>query len=231
MPRKKKAGHVNEMRRLKRIEEQKKIEHFDAVVWLGDLNYRIQANDIFAVRRLMELDKWEELLKNDQLHLEKSIMRVAVGYQEGPIHFAPTFKFSAGTQKFNTKREPSWTDRIIFRSKDRLLKQISYDSNNEVTLSDHRPVFSQFLLKFKGDPTTLENRITQARESIKKKKKEKKDNQVLPFNPNQAKTTEENIARIPTFEESNHQYTEIIENMKSEVPNFNSSKSKACEIF
>lgn len=52
------------------------------------------------------------------------------------------------------KRNPSWTDRILFscscdhKNKDLCrLEQKSYDSNNLVTLSDHRPVHAQFTYK------------------------------------------------------------------------------------
>lgn len=74
------------------------------------------------------------------------------GFNEGKIQFAPTYKRKPGTNDvISTKRNPSWTDRILFRSNPEscTLLQKSYDSNNLLVLSDHRPVFSQFLLTFK----------------------------------------------------------------------------------
>jgi hypothetical protein len=85
---------------------------------------------------------WEVLAQNDQFNIERKIKRVATGYNEGPINFAPTFKLKKGTDLYNLRRESSWTDRIIFRSTQRILKLVNYDSNNLVRISDHRPVFA-----------------------------------------------------------------------------------------
>ena len=44
--------------------------------------------------------------------------QVFVGFREGPIHFAPTYKYDAGTHDYDTsekQRVPSWTDRILYR--------------------------------------------------------------------------------------------------------------------
>ena len=69
-------------------------------------------------------------------------------FQEGNIHFAPTYKIAKGKDAYNLSRIPGWTDRIIFRCKENRLKQKSYDSNNEFKISDHRPVFAQFEMLF-----------------------------------------------------------------------------------
>ena len=118
------------------------LEHFDSVIWLGDMNYRVAATNSEVVNELIQNDMWEVLKANDQLDIEKKLKRVAVGYNEGSINFAPTFKFERGTDLYNKKRESSWTDRILFRSNNGLLKQVNYDSNNLLKLSDHRPVFA-----------------------------------------------------------------------------------------
>ena len=81
-------------------------------------------------------------MQNDQLCLERKIRGTARYYNEGHIHFAPTFKYKVGKSEYKDKRQCSWTDRIIFRSNGRLLKLVNYDSNNLVTCSDHRPVFA-----------------------------------------------------------------------------------------
>ena len=118
------------------------LQNFDTVIFLGDMNYRISTSDSEIVEYLMRNNQWDELVKNDQLYLEKKIKRVADGYSEGPINFAPTFKFKAKTDNYNFKREPSWTDRILYRSNNKILKLMNYDSNNLVNMSDHRPVFA-----------------------------------------------------------------------------------------
>jgi hypothetical protein len=73
---------------------------------------------------------------------------------EGSIcDFFPTFKIYNNEDRFNLKRVPSYTDRIIYKSgnmpntMEPYLKLMNYDSNNLVKFSDHRPVFAQFLLK------------------------------------------------------------------------------------
>ena len=48
------------------------------------------------------------------------------------------------------KRNPSWTDRILYHFDSSVCEVFlkSYDSNNLVCLSDHKPVFAQFLVTF-----------------------------------------------------------------------------------
>jgi hypothetical protein len=77
------------------------LDNFDAVIWLGDFNYRITASNPGVVKLLIESDMWEVLAQNDQFNIEKKIKRVAVGYNEGPINFAPTFKLKKGTDTYN----------------------------------------------------------------------------------------------------------------------------------
>jgi hypothetical protein len=38
------------------------------------------------------------------MSIEKKIKRIAVGFQEGKINFAPTFKFKSQTPNYNIKR-------------------------------------------------------------------------------------------------------------------------------
>lgn len=78
-------------------------------------------------------------------------------YREGKFdNFAPTYKIKnkKGVSSYMKKRNPGWTDRIIYRTKKHLdgeiskntLVQVNYDSNNIVKHSDHKPVFAQFVL-------------------------------------------------------------------------------------
>ena len=86
---------------------------------------------------------------NDQFYVEKKIGRVAWGFEEGEIYFAPTYKLAKNQDKYDlSHRIPGWTDRIIYRSTNNILKLKSYDSNNLMKSSDHRPVFAQFELQF-----------------------------------------------------------------------------------
>uniref|UniRef100_A0A2K5D8G8 Inositol polyphosphate-5-phosphatase J n=1 Tax=Aotus nancymaae TaxID=37293 RepID=A0A2K5D8G8_AOTNA len=97
--------------------------------------------------------------------MAKSTWPILKGFQEGPLNFAPTFKFDVGTNKYDTsakKRKPAWTDRILWKVKPpgggpspsgreshRLqVTQHSYRSHMEYTVSDHKPVAAQFVLQF-----------------------------------------------------------------------------------
>lgn len=133
------------------------LQYYDAVIWLGDYNYRVTTSGSGTIMLLMQNDDWDVLKANDQLLIEKKVRMVGVGYQEGPIYFAPTFKLQKNSDQYKRKRQPGWTDRILFRSNNSLLKLVNYDSNNLVRISDHRPVFAQFMLHFnKKDKDNLE---------------------------------------------------------------------------
>ncbi|EGO27035.1 hypothetical protein SERLADRAFT_491666 [Serpula lacrymans var. lacrymans S7.9] len=46
---------------------------------------------------------------------------------------------------YDAKRKPAWTDRILHMSNPLIqVKQLSYVSHPEITLSDHRPVSGEF---------------------------------------------------------------------------------------
>ncbi|CAA3007853.1 type IV inositol polyphosphate 5-phosphatase 9-like isoform X1 [Olea europaea subsp. europaea] len=127
----------------------------DRVVWLGDLNYRINLPEA-ATRSLVQNENWSILLQNDQLKAEQAKGHVFEGWQEEEIEFAPTYKYYQNSddyygcnQKINEKkrRAPAWCDRIIWYGKG--LKQIQYD-RGESRLSDHRPVQAIFTAEVDG---------------------------------------------------------------------------------
>lgn len=137
----------------------------DAVILFGDLNYRVNSN-VEVAKYLIEQGLINVMLNHDQLGLLLEKGKVMKGFKEGAITFAPTFKLNAGTDTYTLKkssRVPSYTDRILYKCKDEgTLKQLSYDSNNLLKCSDHRPVFAQFLCKingkFEGDIMALDNK-------------------------------------------------------------------------
>ena len=97
----------------------------------------------------MQANMYEVLKFNDQFFIEKKIGRIAKGFEEGDIEFAPTYKLAKGKDLYALKhRIPGWTDRIIFKSTNNQLRLKSYDSNNELKHSDHRCVFAQFECDF-----------------------------------------------------------------------------------
>lgn len=121
-----------------------RIKDHDAVIWMGDFNYRIlMAND--DVRRLVSEKKYANLFEKDQLNQQMIAGEVFPYYNEMEINFAPTYKFDPGTQTYDTSekmRIPAWTDRILSRGE--VLKQSTYGCAEDIIFSDHRPVYATF---------------------------------------------------------------------------------------
>lgn len=131
-------------------------ELFDVCIYMGDLNYRINGRKQ-DVELLLDLDIMEPLHKGDQLIKELLKNTTFSGFQEGPLTFNPTYRYDLGSSSFDTsakQRVPSWTDRILYKSKGFKLIQKSYSSVPYVLTSDHRPVYSQFKMRYdnKVDP-------------------------------------------------------------------------------
>ncbi|KAG2484194.1 hypothetical protein HYH03_017006 [Edaphochlamys debaryana] len=125
------------------------LSHFDMVLWMGDLNYRIAGNPE-VVKYAIDNNMVEVLAANDQLHNQQRKGKVLQGFAEMPIAFAPTFKFTPGTDTYDLKRTPAWTDRVLFLvNADPLfadLKPLYYMSVPELRTSDHKPVIAGFEL-------------------------------------------------------------------------------------
>ncbi|XP_036209588.1 phosphatidylinositol 4,5-bisphosphate 5-phosphatase A isoform X5 [Myotis myotis] len=137
----------------------------DLVFWFGDLNFRIESYDLHFVKFAIDNNQLHQLWEKDQLNMAKDTWPILKGFQEGPLNFAPTFKFDVGTNKYDTsakKRKPAWTDRILWKVKVPSggrspsgqqshwlqVTQHSYRSHMEYTVSDHKPVAAQFVLHF-----------------------------------------------------------------------------------
>ncbi|BGP44054.1 hypothetical protein JCM10449v2_008111 [Rhodotorula kratochvilovae] len=108
----------------------------EVLVWLGDLNYRIDLPRV-------DVDRMLRVQKQHGLAFQ--------GFEEAPITFPPTFKFDNGTQDYDTsekQRVPSWTDRILYLAMrdDSVLGVERYASHPEITMSDHKPVSALFTL-------------------------------------------------------------------------------------
>ncbi|KAJ3040563.1 inositol polyphosphate 5-phosphatase [Rhizophlyctis rosea] len=68
------------------------VDRYDFAFWFGDLNYRINGTRAI-VDALLENDRVEALLPNDQLTLERHRGNVFPSFTEAPIKFRPTYKF------------------------------------------------------------------------------------------------------------------------------------------
>lgn len=59
-----------------------------------------------------------------------------------------------------TRRRPAWTDRIFYHAADwTTLKQVSYSSHSDISLSDHKPVSADFELEVREFVSISDNRI------------------------------------------------------------------------
>ena len=122
---------------------------YDHVFWGGDFNYRINGTRE-AIDSLIDNKLHSTLVVNDQLFIEKNRNATFSGFDEGPLHFYPTYKFDPGTDTYDTskkKRSPSWTDRVLWRCNSKSthpIQIIEYVSVLELKMSDHRPVRAGF---------------------------------------------------------------------------------------
>jgi len=117
----------------------------DLVIFMGDLNYRIKGNRKI-VASLLSNSMYEVLYNNDQLRWNMMQSLVLQGFVEGPLHFRPTYKYDVGKSVYDSSskgRIPSWTDRVLYVPRDSV-KCLSYNSADDITTSDHRPVYASF---------------------------------------------------------------------------------------
>ncbi|CAF4539441.1 unnamed protein product, partial [Rotaria sp. Silwood2] len=139
-----------------------KISDHDIIFWCGDMNYRIsQPNE--QVRQAINELSTVPLHEKDQLRCEMKLNNIFTNYYEPPINFLPTYKFDINTDNYDTSeklRTPSWTDRILYRSKRskvlndnqnelETIKTIHYSCAKNIKFSDHRPVSGLYLVVIK----------------------------------------------------------------------------------
>lgn len=129
--------------------------HFAFV--LGDLNFRTELpqgrykteqehHDI--IHSLIRDRNWDELNRYDELKRAIRNKECLVGFETPECNFNPTFKVerSAG-YKYNEKRRPSYTDRILWKSGHELtgaIKTLLYAPIEQFSTSDHKPVRGVF---------------------------------------------------------------------------------------
>eukprot|EP00898_Chlorokybus_atmophyticus_P007780 jgi/Chlat1/8002/Chrsp7S07754 len=120
----------------------------DTVVWVGDMNYRVQVSYAEALAAIAREDL-ALLLRHDQLHEEKIAKRVFQGFVEPPITFPPTYKFDKHNpdrlayDSSEKQRVPAWCDRVLIREDISTAARVDverYDSCMSVLDSDHKPV-------------------------------------------------------------------------------------------
>jgi phosphatidylinositol-bisphosphatase len=149
------SDYQNISQRLKFENRIGDIRDHDYLFWIGDLNYRIDIEDVwddscYDKIKNEEKDFRELLLEKDQLNVERSKGAVFEKYLESPIDFNPTYKYQPGTDEYERRpdkklRMPAWCDRILWIPKNRSPKvqQVKY-FRAELKTSDHKPVGGVF---------------------------------------------------------------------------------------
>ncbi|KAG2617917.1 hypothetical protein PVAP13_3NG258064 [Panicum virgatum] len=124
-----------------------RIHDHERIIWLGDLNYRIDLSYERA-HELISKQDWDGLFKRDQLKRELRKGCTFDGWFEGVISFPPTYKYEFDSGSYvndeskSGRRTPAWCDRILSYGKG--IRLLSY-KRGELTLSDHRPVTAVYL--------------------------------------------------------------------------------------
>ncbi|WZY82771.1 hypothetical protein YC2023_029155 [Brassica napus] len=139
------------------------IRDHERIIWLGDLNYRINLS-YKKTHELIARKDWKKLAEKDQLAREMRQGRVFEGWSEGNLDFSPTYKYEIDSEIYrgndpkSGKRTPAWCDRIIWYGKG--MKLMSY-RRSEIKLSDHRPVTATFVVEVEVfSPRKLQRTLT-----------------------------------------------------------------------
>lgn len=145
------------------VKTKEAIFDHDYVFWFGDLNFRLTGEATTSaeeIRAMVAKDELKKLIEKDQLLLVRREGRAFQNMQERLPQFPPTFKFEHGSNDYDMKRRPAWTDRILYAMKENnyrnvklTVEQTSYKSHPSYNISDHKPVSSEFTIKVYEDTT------------------------------------------------------------------------------
>ncbi|XP_018423157.1 PREDICTED: phosphatidylinositol 3,4,5-trisphosphate 5-phosphatase 1 [Nanorana parkeri] len=129
---------------------------FTHLFWLGDLNYRVQLPNSEAENIVQKIkqQQYQELLAYDQLNMERMESQVFLYFNEEDITFPPTYRFERGTRErycytkqkatgCKYERPPCPPGCYATGPQMHFLCQ-SYGCTEDITTSDHSPVFATF---------------------------------------------------------------------------------------
>ncbi|KAJ7973998.1 putative Type I inositol polyphosphate 5-phosphatase [Quillaja saponaria] len=141
----------------------KSIHDHERIIWLGDLNYRLNLS-YEKTRELISKKDWSKLVERDQLVQELKKGRAFDGWSEGMLNFPPTYKYENNSEKYYGedpkagRRIPAWCDRILSYGKG--MRLLSY-RRAELKLSDHRPVTATYMAEAEVfSPRKLQKALT-----------------------------------------------------------------------
>jgi len=142
------------------LEQGLSIFDHDCIIWLGDLNYRLNfpMTEMDEVFKRIEKEDWPYLLSKDQLNVERDNHHAFRNFQEGVISFRPTYKFAVGANDYDRRadkktRMPAWCDRILWKQGSTGSANLNniilheYGSCDKQTMSDHKPVSAHMTFK------------------------------------------------------------------------------------
>ncbi|XP_022856276.1 type I inositol polyphosphate 5-phosphatase 1-like [Olea europaea var. sylvestris] len=91
----------------------KNICDHERIIWLGDLNYRLNLS-YEKTRELISKKDWAKLVEHDQLIRELRKGQAFDGWSEGTLNFAPTYKYQTNSDTYYGedsragRRTPAW---------------------------------------------------------------------------------------------------------------------------
>nr|GMC54623.1 type IV inositol polyphosphate 5-phosphatase 3 isoform X2 [Ipomoea batatas] len=127
----------------------KSINDHEKIIWLGDLNYRINLSYENTMKLISKKD-WSKLAESDQLRKELKKGRAFDGWAEGVLNFPPTYKYDINSDKYHGedprsgRRTPAWCDRILSYGKG--MRLLNY-RRSDLRTSDHRPVTASYMVE------------------------------------------------------------------------------------
>lgn len=126
----------------------------DYVFWCGDFNYRVDMGKD-EMKEMIKRNEIDQILQYDQLKVQQEQGNVFKNFLEGPITFAPTYKYDLFSDDYDTSekcRQPAWTDRVLWKRRKQIPDidsptdwypgKLIYYGRAELNQSDHRPVIA-----------------------------------------------------------------------------------------